>query len=222
MSLPLLPFSWWLSGTNENSVPSNDNALRSMIFGGSAISDSVSVQPSFTTPADDGKWYVLPPGATGSQWSGFGADSVAIFYGGNWYEFTPVDGAIIGIDGALYAYDGSSGWTALAGGGGETETITTYTSSQVGVIGDEVVRMNSSSALMYTVPTNASVPHPIGKVIELWQAGTGVMEIAAAGGVTVNVRAGLGYAAVGQYSGASLRKVGTNEWYLVGDLEPAS
>lgn len=122
MSEPLTIFDWWETGTTQPSIPVNDNALRTMIGMRSAVSDAVSAQPALTTPADDGLWYVIPSGATGSQWSTFSQDSCAIFFGGNWYEFTPSEGDIIGIDASLYSYSGSSGWTAIAGGGGGAVT----------------------------------------------------------------------------------------------------
>lgn len=116
MSKPLLPYDRWLSGTNENSLPANDNSLRDEIFNSSAVSQVVTAQPSFTSPADDGKWYIIPAGATGSQWGGFSADSAAIFYGGTWYEFTPVLNAIVTIAGSFYRYEGSNGWDAIGAG----------------------------------------------------------------------------------------------------------
>jgi hypothetical protein len=88
----------------------------------SAVSDAVTAQPALTTPADDGLWYVIPSGATGAQWATFSQDSCAIFFGGNWYEFTPSEGDIIGIDGSLYTYSGSSGWTSIGGGGAGSVT----------------------------------------------------------------------------------------------------
>ena len=118
MSAPLTTFEWWETGTTQPSIPVNNNALRTMIGMRSAVSDSVTAQPSLSTPTDDGLWYVIPSGATGAQWSTFSQDSCAIFFGGNWYEFTPEDGDIIGIDGVLYTYSGSSGWVSIGGGGG--------------------------------------------------------------------------------------------------------
>lgn len=118
MSEPLTIFDWWETGTTQPSIPVNDNALRTMIGMRAAVSDSVTTQPSLTTPADDGLWYVIPSGATGSQWSTFSQDSCAIFFGGNWYEFTPSEGDIISVDCVLYCYSGSSGWSPVEGGGG--------------------------------------------------------------------------------------------------------
>lgn len=121
MSKPLIPYDRWLSGTNENSIPANDNSLRDEIFNSSAVSNVVTAQPSLSSPADDGTWYVIPAGATGTQWATFAEDSAAIFYGGTWYEFTATVDAIIIISGDFYIYE-SGGWSQIStGGGGSTQ-----------------------------------------------------------------------------------------------------
>lgn len=120
MSAPLTEFEWWESGTAQPSIPVNNNALRTMIGMRSAISDSVTAQPA---SPQDGDWYVIPSGATGSQWSAFLVDSCAIFFGGTWYEFTPSEEDIIGINCALYCFSGSSGWVPIGGGGGGVSSV---------------------------------------------------------------------------------------------------
>lgn len=109
MSLPLTPFERWLSGTNQNSIPANNNSLRAEIFNTDGIADDVTAQPG--SPAD-GDWYIIPSGATGTQWATFAEDSVAIFYGGTWYEFVPVPGNRVGVAGVLLTYSGSA-WVPL-------------------------------------------------------------------------------------------------------------
>lgn len=103
MSLPLTPFERWLSGTNQNSIPANNNSLRSEILGTDGIADDVTAQPG--SPSD-GDWYIIPNGATGAQWGGFAENSVAIFYGGTWYEFVPVAGNKVSVAGVLKIFDG--------------------------------------------------------------------------------------------------------------------
>lgn len=119
MSAPLSTFDWWESGTTQPSIPVNNNALRTMIGMRGAVSDSVTAQPTLTTPDDDGLWYIIPAGATGAQWSTFAENSCAIFFGGNWYEFVPSEGDMVAVDCALYCFSPSNGWTAIQGGGGE-------------------------------------------------------------------------------------------------------
>lgn len=110
MSLPLTPYERWVSGTNQNSIPANNNALRTEIFNTDGIADDVTAQP---VSPDDGDWYIIPAGATGAQWGDFTEDSIAIFYGGNWYEFTPVQGNKVTVAGVLMIYDESDGWEPM-------------------------------------------------------------------------------------------------------------
>lgn len=110
MSLPLTPFERWLAGTNQNSIPANNNSLRSEIFNTDGIADDVTAQPG--SPSD-GDWYIIPSGATGTQWATFTEDSVAIFYGGLWYEFVPAEGNKVSVAEEPFIYTGSGGWQPL-------------------------------------------------------------------------------------------------------------
>lgn len=89
MSTPILPNAVWLSGTNENSIPANDNSLRAEILNGLVLSDVVTAQP---VSPEDGDIYIIPSGATGSQWSTFTLDDLTIYRDGTWYAYAPVDG----------------------------------------------------------------------------------------------------------------------------------
>ena len=109
MSLPLTPFERWESGTNQNSIPANNNSLRSEIFNTDGVADDVTNQPG--SPSD-GDWYIIPSGATGAQWSGFSEDSVAIYYGGTWYEFVPATGNIVSVAGVLVRFSGAA-WVPM-------------------------------------------------------------------------------------------------------------
>lgn len=118
MAKPLLPFDVWVDGTDPEQ-PWNDNVLRAVILGGVNVNNATTAQPALTSPADDYKAYIIQSTHTGAQWATFTPKSVAIFVGGGWYEFTPVEGARISISGASYIYT-SGAWTA-AGGGGSTQ-----------------------------------------------------------------------------------------------------
>lgn len=115
-SISILPFAKWVSGTNQNSVPANDNSLRNQILNGLVISKATAAQPA--SPAE-GDIYILPPTPTGSQWAGFDEDDLVIFMGGTWYAFAPVAGVVVNFDGhqEQYAADSSGGWAALSGSG---------------------------------------------------------------------------------------------------------
>lgn len=117
MSTPILPFAMWESGTNQNSVPANDNSLRNQILNGLVISDSTTAQPALTSPADDGAIYIIPAAATGTQWATFDEFDLAIFMDGTWYAFAPVEGVVVNLAGAIVSWDGAA-YTAVGGGGG--------------------------------------------------------------------------------------------------------
>lgn len=93
-----------------------------------------------------------------------------------------------------------------------TQTGTTYTF----VASDQgrMITFGAASATAVTVPTNATVPFPIGTQLHIIQLGTGQVTIAGAGGVTVSSAGGLKLES--QYSGAELLKINTDAWVLVG------
>jgi hypothetical protein len=61
------------------------------------------------------------------------------------------------------------------------------------------------------------VAFPVGTIIEVLQLGAGQTTIVAGSGVTIRSPGGKSKLS-GQYSSASLRKRGTNEWVLNGDI----
>jgi hypothetical protein len=86
-------------------------------------------------------------------------------------------------------------------------------------LGDQLskwIRMTSGSANTVTVPLNATQAFPIGSQINIIQAGAGATTVVATGGVTINATPSLVLRA--QYSSATLVKVATDTWDLVGDL----
>lgn len=81
----------------------------------------------------------------------------------------------------------------------------------------KTVEMNNASANNLTVPLNSSVAYDIGTEILISQYGAGQTTIVATGGVTIRSKDGA-LKIVSQYSAACLVKVGTDEWYLWGDI----
>jgi hypothetical protein len=77
----------------------------------------------------------------------------------------------------------------------------------------KIVQMNKSTTGTLTIPTNASVPFPIGSVVGVYNRSSSVLTLAGAGGVTVRNGGTLG-----QFREASLRKRGTDEWVVVGNV----
>jgi hypothetical protein len=82
---------------------------------------------------------------------------------------------------------------------------------------DKLVEMNVGSANNLTIPLNSSVAFPTGTQILLAQYGAGQTTIVATSGVTVRSNGGKLKLNV-QYSGATLIKIGTDDWYLFGDI----
>lgn len=81
---------------------------------------------------------------------------------------------------------------------------------------DNVVEMNSSSGVTFTIPTNANLAWPIGASMDILQTGTGQVTIAGAGGVTVNSTPGLKLRT--RWSSCTIMKRGTDSWIVYGDL----
>lgn len=94
------------------------------------------------------------------------------------------------------------------------QTGTTYTL----VLSDEakLVTLTNAAAITLTVPTNATVAFPVGSRVDLVPLGAGMVTVAGAGGVTI--RATPSAVTRATYGAASLLKLATDEWLLVGDL----
>lgn len=94
----------------------------------------------------------------------------------------------------------------------QTGTSYTLALSDAGYL----VTLNNAAAITLTVPLNSAVAFPTGTTIDLAQLGAGQVTVVATSGATVNATPGLKLAA--QYSGATLTKLGTDTWLLVGAL----
>jgi hypothetical protein len=93
------------------------------------------------------------------------------------------------------------------------QTGTTYTP----VLADngKLVTLSNASAITLTVPTNASVAYATGAQINIQAIGAGQVTVAGDTGVTVN---GTGTKLRTQWSAATLVKLGTDSWTLIGDI----
>jgi len=79
------------------------------------------------------------------------------------------------------------------------------------------INMNKGTAVVLTIPANASVPFPIGTQILVEQKGAGQVSVVSAGPPpTVNI-AGGAYKTTAQYSVLTLTKTGTDVWMMTGD-----
>lgn len=75
---------------------------------------------------------------------------------------------------------------------------------------------NNASPQTITVPANGDVAFPINTEIDFFQQGAGQVIFEAAVGVTIQAYIGLKLA--GQYAAATLKKIDTNTWVLIGNL----
>lgn len=132
---------------------------------------------------------------------------------------TPDDTALVKDGASAIRSLGSSVDSALGQLTLNAQTGTTYTF----VLTDnrnKLVTASNASAQTYTIPLNSSVAFPTGSSINIIQIGAGQVTIQGASGVTV---ASTGATATApklrvQYSAATLVKVGTDSWYVIGDI----
>jgi len=96
----------------------------------------------------------------------------------------------------------------------QTGTSYTYVLSDAG----KFVTFNNASAIGSVIPTNASVPFPIGTQINILQLGAGAVAVGVSAGVTA-VSQGSKFRTNGQYAAATLIKIATDTWVVIGNLQ---
>lgn len=99
-----------------------------------------------------------------------------------------------------------------------TATPTTTYTLVLADAGSCVEVSHATAQIAVVIPTNSSVPFPIGTVIEVARMGAGPVVIFPNTGVTWHSPDSDLYLSR-QYSTASLRKRGTDDWHIVGDLK---
>jgi hypothetical protein len=100
-------------------------------------------------------------------------------------------------------------------------TRTDITDNATLALADEgkVLRVNSSSNLTVTIPKNSVVAFPIDTEIAILRYGTGTVSIAPVDG-DVTLQSADGERKIkNRYGSVALKKIGTDEWVLVGSLE---
>ena len=125
MSTPILPFAVWAPGTNQNSIPANDNSLRHQILNGLVISATTTAQPG--SPAE-GAIYIIPASATGAVWSTLTVGDLVIYSSGTWYPFAPVEGIVVNVAGTLKRWTGSA-YTDIATTGRDGAVVSALATS---------------------------------------------------------------------------------------------
>jgi len=108
----------------------------------------------------------------------------------------------------------TEGVNDIAFGVVNAQTGTTYTLALTDVA--KIVTLSNAAAITLTVPANATVAFPTGTQLVLAQLGAGQVTVSPAGGVTVNCYQS-GTKLSGQYAAATLIKLGTDSWLMVGN-----
>lgn len=144
-STPILPLAVWQSGTNQNSIPANDNALRLEALNREIVSQAVTAQPASPT---DGDTYILAATHTGAQWSSFTPLDIVIFKAGTWYAWAPTEGLLVNVAGDQFKFDGGAWVVAGGGGGGAVSSV----NSQTGVVVLDTDDISEGSTNLYLTP----------------------------------------------------------------------
>ena len=100
-----------------------------------------------------------------------------------------------------------------------TVPINTVTTSSTLALTDagDFLKCTNETAITITIPTNTAVAFTVGTEIIITQYGAGTVTIAHDTGVNMNSLDSNDQIA-GQYGSATLKKIGTDEWILVGAL----
>ena len=149
----------------------------------------------------------------------------------NWQSINPILGngefSLDITNKMLKIGDGTTRWMSLDGfpsDGRDMDTATkqdinTQTSAYTLVLSDagKLIRVNSDSSVIITVPTSFSADHSIGTVIYVRQVGVGEVTIAGSTDVTINTA----YTLVlkGQGAEVKLHYIGSNVWDITGDTQ---
>lgn len=141
---------------------------------------------------------------------------------------TTTNGATVYIEGAAngtatitnnYALWVDDGATRLDGGLLALNQFNRQTASYTLALSDwgKIVEMNVAGANNLTVPPNSSVAFPIGTEIQVLQYNDGQTTIVAGAGVTLRSKSNW-LKIANKWTGVTLVKVGTDEWYVIGNL----
>jgi hypothetical protein len=178
----------------------------------SAIQTQIDTKAPLASPTFTGT-VTIPAGAS---ISGFAPLASPTFTGTVVLPNSTVTAAMIASDAVTQAKiaDRAVGSTELTNLSLNAQTGTTYTLALSDA--QKLVTLTNASAISLTVPTNSSVAFTIGDQVNLLQLGAGQVTVSGAG-VTLRSE-GSKLKLKAQYAIATLIKVGTDEWVVVGNL----
>jgi hypothetical protein len=198
---------WKLNGTNRFTIASNgDLDVFGIVYATNGLSNSSSSNNSRITPA-----------STGTTISRNVADTNPALI---------VNLANASATGNIQVWQkAGSALSQISNAGifvGQTRpTRTDITDNATLALADEgkVLRVNSSSNRTITIPKNSAVAFPIDTEIAILRYGSGTVSIAPVDG-DVTLQSADGERKIkNRYGSVALKKIGTDEWVLVGSLE---
>lgn len=220
MSTPILPFAVWESGTNQNSIPANDNSLRHQILNGLVISESTDAQPG---SPDEGDIYIMTGSASGAQWSTFDEFDLAIYDGaGTWHAYAPVEGIVVNVAGTLKRWNGSAYVNVTSGGGGVAPVVTvTGTSTTIDPDTDAGAYLRFTNGSAKTATFDSADGFTVDQEFHITnRASTGNLTLTEAGTMTLNPPKG-GSLVLEPGDTVTVKVVDTDEADVMGSTEAA-
>jgi hypothetical protein len=118
-----------------------------------------------------------------------------------------------------WMYDGEK-WLLNYDSDQKPLSINAQTATYTAVLGDagKIVEMNiTTNPNIFYIPTNASVPFPVGTTIDILQTGSGKTQIAAVTSGTTTINSANGVYLRTLWSAATVVKRATDTWVLFGD-----
>lgn len=118
----------------------------------------------------------------------------------------------------LQYYDGTA-WRSYSGVLNISEKVAVSPTTHTLSLDDlgKTLTFDSTSTYTIEIPANSSVAFPKGSYVDFFRMNTGSVTISPAVGVTIYSK-NSNKSIAARYSGASITKIGTNSWLLVGDL----
>lgn len=95
-AVTIFPLAVWQEGTNQNSTPANDNALRLQAVEAPALDFAAAAPGGSPSPLPYDQYVVSV------TWGGFAVGNIVIYVGGTWKEFAVYNGMTKIINGVVY------------------------------------------------------------------------------------------------------------------------
>jgi len=208
------------NATKNEAIFNEDMILLEALTYRGVVSRSLLDPSTISSPApSNGTIYLVPDGSPNAvgDWASHGGD-VAVYYDG-WRYLPPAEGLTLWVsDESQIVQYRSSVWVDINEGvisvSINTQTGTAYTLALSDA--NNIVEMNSASANVLTIPTNAAIPFTIGTLESISQEGVGATTITADTGVTLNGVSAGSTTITDQYSAVSIYKRGTDDWRISG------